>query len=310
VQRVAKKTGSEGFGIMIHTVHMVDDVPAANRWYEDVFGGLLFMAVDEPNYLPVEKRYASLLMVSDLCVEPMAPAHPVDLTTPVGRFFDKYGSHLHSIGYKVDDLAGLGSRLIDEGVAVCPPGGGVLTEIPDDLIYFYPHPKQSGGVMVECCATDMPNDPRLADSWSSLQKLWNAHPLGIQRVSHITFGVDDLEGPSEKLRREWEAVPVHEGVDDALAAKARWYQLGDALVELASPLEPSTRLGEHVARWGDMIYGITFRVADLDRAEAHLHAHGVSTTRPQPDVVNAAAEDCFGAAYAFTTREVPGDPFA
>ena len=66
VQKSVRKTGEFGIGMMIHSVHMTDDVPALNRFYEEVFGGLLYMGVDEPGFLPVEDRWAGLLLVSDL----------------------------------------------------------------------------------------------------------------------------------------------------------------------------------------------------------------------------------------------------
>jgi hypothetical protein len=104
MKKIVRKTGDYGIGIMIHSVHMTDDVPALNRFYEDVFGGLMYMGVDEPNFLPVEDRWAGLLLVSDLCIETMAPSMPADPTKPVGKFYTKFGRHLHSVGYKVDDL--------------------------------------------------------------------------------------------------------------------------------------------------------------------------------------------------------------
>src|ERR1700742_3780608 len=86
VRQQAKKTGDFGIGQMIHSVHMTDDVPELNRFYEEVFGGLLSLGVDEPNWLPVEDRWAGLLQIGDLCIETMAPNVPVDATKPVGKF--------------------------------------------------------------------------------------------------------------------------------------------------------------------------------------------------------------------------------
>jgi hypothetical protein len=34
---------------------------------------------------------------------------PADPTKPVGKFYTKFGRHLYSVGYKVDDLVGLGN---------------------------------------------------------------------------------------------------------------------------------------------------------------------------------------------------------
>ena len=310
MQKQVKKTGDYGVGIMIHSVHMTDDVPTLNKFYEEVFGGLMYMGVDEPNYLPVEDRWAGLVQVSDLCIETMAPKLPADPTKPVGKFFSKFGKHLHSVGYKVDDLVGLGNNLIREGVYIGAPGGGKLEQMDPQTIYFYPSPRDMQGLMVELCKVDMPNDPRLLETWSSQVKMWEQiHPLGIKRLAYVTLGVKDLESAVETYVQKMGAVPVSEGVDDGGRFRYSLVQLGDCLLQLAQPLDDNSPLGEHVARWGNMIYGITFKVNDLDCAEQWLNQKGIKTSRPRAGLVAADPEDCHGAPYFFTTDRIPNDPF-
>jgi len=310
MQKQVKKTGDYGVGIMIHSVHMTDDVPTLNKFYEEVFGGLMYMGVDEPNYLPVEDRWAGLVQISDLCIETMAPKLPADPTKPVGKFFSKFGKHLHSVGYKVDDLVGLGNNLIKEGVYIGAPGGGKLEQLDPQTIYFYPSPRDMQGLMVELCKVDMPNDPRLLDTWSSQVKMWEQiHPLGIKRLAYVTLGVKDLESAVETYVQKIGAIPVSEGVDDGGRFRYSLVQLGDCLLQLAQPLDDNSPLGEHVARWGNMIYGITFKVNDLDCAEQWLNQKGIRTSRPRAGVVAADPDDCHGAPYFFTTDRIPNDPF-
>ena len=310
MEKQVNKTGDYGVGIMIHSVHMTDDVPTLNKFYEEVFGGLMFMGVDEPNYLPVEDRWAGLVQISDLCIETMAPKLPADPTKPVGKFFSKFGKHLHSVGYKVDDLVGLGNNLIKEGVYIGAPGGGKLEQLDPQTIYFYPSPRDMQGLMVELCKVDMPNDPRLLDTWSSQVKMWEQiHPLGIKRLAYVTLGVKDLESAVETYVQKIGAIPVSEGVDDGGRFRYSLVQLGDCLLQLAQPLDDNSPLGEHVARWGNMIYGITFKVNDLDCAEQWLNQKGIKTSRPRAGVVAADPDDCHGAPYFFTIDRIPNDPF-
>src|SRR5699024_2824842 len=107
MKKEVRKTGDFGIGQMIHVIHMSDDVQKLNKFYEEAFGGWCYLGGDEPNWLPVEDRWASLYMVGNVCIETMAPNFPVDETKPVGKFYSRFGQHLHSVGYKVDDLAGL-----------------------------------------------------------------------------------------------------------------------------------------------------------------------------------------------------------
>jgi hypothetical protein len=197
MKKTVRTTGDYGIGIMIHSVHMTDDVPALNRFYEEVFGGLMYMGVDEPSFLPVEDRWAGLLLVSDLCIETMAPNMPADPTRPVGKFYTKFGRHLHSVGYKVDDLVGLGNHLIEQGVYIGPPGGGKLDHIEPSMTYFYPSPRDMYGLMAELCKVDMRDDPRLLDTWSSQVKMWEiGHPLGIRGLAYVTLGVRTWTRPA------------------------------------------------------------------------------------------------------------------
>ncbi|GAA1261903.1 hypothetical protein GCM10009677_11880 [Sphaerisporangium rubeum] len=310
MRKQVQKTGDFGIGLMIHSVHMTDDVPALNKFYEEVFGGLVFMGVDEPNWLEVEDRWAGLIMISDLCIETMAPNVPVDPAKPVGKFYTKYGKHLHSVGYKVDDLVGLGNRLIEQGVYIGAPGGGKIQEMDPSTVYFYPSPRDMFGLMAELCAIDMPDDPRDLATWSSQMKMWeHGHPLTIKRLAYITLGVKDLDAAVDTYVNKIQAVPVSKGVDDEARARYEIVQLGDCLLQIAQPLEADGDLGRHVARWGNMIYGITFKVADLDSAESWLARKGVRTTRVRPTMLAADPEDCFGAPYFFTTESIDNDPY-
>jgi hypothetical protein len=69
-------------------------------------------------------------------------------------------------------------------------------------------------------------------------------------------------------------------------------------------------MSEHVERFGDMLYQLTFRVEDLDRVERYLPSVGVRCTRTSDTVVSADVDDCLGANFAFSTATCPGDPLA
>jgi 4-hydroxyphenylpyruvate dioxygenase-like putative hemolysin len=165
------------------------------------------------------------------------------------------------------------------------------------------------GLMAELCKVDMRNDPRLLETWSSQVKMWEiGHPLGIKGLAYVTLGVKDLDAASQTYVERIGAIPVASGVDDAGQFRYQLVQLGDSLLQLAQPLDEESPLGQHVARWGNMIYGITFSVRDLDSAQAWLDKKSIRTTRPRPGLLAANPDDCFGAPYFFTTdtlAEVP-----
>jgi hypothetical protein len=234
---------------------------------------------------------------------------PVDLTTPVGRFYERFGRHFHSTGYRVADLEGLYNRLTEHDVVIGKPGGGPV-EDPSTVGYFYPSPRQTHGLMVECCRTEMRNDLRLRPEWSSLRKVWTRHPLGIERPSHITVGVQGLADARGVYEELWGAEWLHEGRNEALGSHSLYFQLGDSLIELAEPEDAGTHLAEHVEQHHNMIYAMTWKVADLDSVERHLKSKSVGTSRVCEGTVFADPDDCFGAVHLFTTDVVPNDPWA
>ncbi|MEV6162542.1 VOC family protein [Streptomyces sp. NPDC052052] len=310
MRKHARETGDHGIGQMVHVVHMSDDVQELRRFYEDVLGAYVYMGVDEPNYLPPEDRYAALLMVGDLCIEVMAPKMPADVRRPVGKFFTKFGRHLHSVGYRVADLTGLADRLLARGVYIGKPGGGKIEQLDPETLYFFPSPRDTAGLMVELCGTDMPGDPRDQETWTSLERMWRNHPLTIERFSYVTLGVRDLDTAVRTYVDVMQAVPVQSGTDKDLDARYATLQLGDCLLQLAQPLSPDSALGRHVEQWGNMIYSLRFKVTDIDSAESWLHKNAVRTTRVRAELVVTDVEDTFGAPIFFSTEEIEGDPFA
>jgi len=312
MQHLARTTGDYGLGRMIHSVHMTADVATLNSFYEDVFGALIFRGIDEPEYLDVEDRWASLMLIGNLCIESMAPNEPVDATKPVGKFYTKFGQHLHSVGFRVADLQGLGDHMIAGGTYIGRPGGGQLKQMAElgALPYFYLSPRITSGLMIELCGVDMRGDPRLADTWSSQVKMWeNGHPLTIHRLAYVTLGVQDADEALDTYLKQLQAVLIHSGRDEIENCRYHLVQLGDCLLRLAEPLDGHSGLGQHVQRWGNAIYALTLGVRDLDSARAWLSKKGVRAELAGPGRLAANVEDCHGAPYFFSTEPIPNDPF-
>lgn len=308
MKKQVKVTGDHGLGQMVHVVHVSDDAQELREFYERVFGGFVYMGVDEPNYLPMEDRYATLLMIGDLCIETMAPKMPADPALPVGKFYTKFGRHLHSVGYKVDDLPGLTDRLLEKGIYIGRPGGGRLAAAQPETLYCFPSPRDTAGLLVELSRLDMPKDPRDLETWSSLARIWRDHPLTIERFSYVILGVRDLEAAVKTYVDVFQAIPVAHGTDHDLRAEYQTLQLGDCLLQIAQPQAADSALGRHVTRWGNMIYGLRFLVRNIDSAEAWLNKNNVRTTRLRDGLIVSDADDCFGAPIFLSSEEAEDDP--
>ncbi len=308
MRQTARRTGDHGIGQMVHVIHVTEDAQALREFYERVLGGFVYSGVDGPDHLEWEDRYATLLMVGDLCVETMAPRLPPDPRFSIARFHTKYGRHLHSVGYRVDDLAGLQQRLLDRGISISSPGGGRLTAVDPEAAYLFPSPRDTAGLLVELTSHDMRDDPRLLDTWSSLQGMWRTHPLTLECFSSVVLAVADLDAAARTYVDVLQAVPLASGSHPDLDTDSRTLQLGDCLLEIHQPRSADSDLGRHVAAWGNMVYGLRFLVRDLDAAASWLQRNGVGTRRVGDDLLVTEPEDSHGAPLFFGTRHAHAAP--
>ena len=93
-------------GKNFHVIHMTDDLQTLDAWYDDVFSVHRFM---KPSYMEAEVRDASLVLIGNLCIEPLAPSFHVEGwdTMPLGRFYSGRGRRWHSIAWYLDSREGM-----------------------------------------------------------------------------------------------------------------------------------------------------------------------------------------------------------
>ena len=287
---------------MIHGIHMHGDIQKLVGWYMDIFDAYVFRPI---NYLSIEKRDATLGMVSNFCVEPMAPRAPIDESTPVGRFYKRFGSRWHSIGFKVDDFKGLAKHLREMGIRLAMPGGGMKDEPDENLHYFYPHPKDAFGSMIEVASVTMPGDPTRLPGWNTDR--WLNHPLGIKGLWSLAIAVDNMEGAKRFYVEGLGGDVLHEEVSNN--NKSVFVFVGDeTIVELVTPANDQSELKPFLIRYGPRMYSVTMRVKDLDAAAKYLAPKHVHTKPIGNDTIMANEEDTLGALYKFTTRVFKNDP--
>lgn len=281
-------------------------------WYYDVFSVRRFMP---EGYMEAEKRDASLVLLGDLCIEPLAPAFEVEGwdEMPLGRFYKRHGQRFHSLAWYVDEGMGdlyqslrsagiecrgtAGVRLGDEYV-----DGPVFTHPRDTLtqLEFIPAPNVPGG-------PTMLRDPRYEPGWGPW---WWAdrHPLQIQKVSHVTVSTFDLDEACKLYVDVLDGTVLDEGTDAELNARSVYVHVGeDLVVELAQPAGDGP-LQSDMAEFHHGIYSLTFKVRDLGDAEQHLSRKGIEFARSDDATLVSDPKTTHGCVMAFTTKEIPGDP--
>jgi catechol 2,3-dioxygenase-like lactoylglutathione lyase family enzyme len=305
-------------GPIFHLIHMSGDFWELSDWYADVFEPIEFSKRHSDGHtFPTwtgEMRDASLIVVADVCFEPMSPSMFLDGwdKMPVGRFYNKFGQHWHSIAWYVHDNLDLYRSLKDRGVRFFFNGGSSdSSREPTAGEALFTHPKDSAGALELMEGPrpddDIVRDPRFTSGYDAGR--WaREHPLGIRRLAYITVVVSDLEKARKFYVEGLKGRVIAE--NDSLLTMTRnvYVAVGDhTIVELALPLESGTLAGRDLARNGDIMHSVAFQVVDLDQAERHLTSKGVKIAGRDGTTLLTDPETTFGAPFRFTTA-LPGDP--
>jgi len=298
-------------GRNFHIVHMTGDLRELDLWYYDVLSVQRFQP---DNYMPAEKRDASLVLVGDLCMEPLAPAFRVDGwdEMPLGRFYNRFGSRLHSLAWYVDEgFDELYQRLHDAGIRMFGTGG--VTQqggVPQGALFTHPRDTCTQLEFMVAPSADGPRwqrDPRYHAGWSP--RWWaDIHPLHIERASYATVSVRDVDAARDLYVDVLGATLLHEGENPATRSRDAYVLLGDLVVDFAQPLDAESPLAEDMERFGPSLASMTFEVADLASAEAHLTGKGVRLAVNDGTTLVSDPATTGGAVMCFTSASVPGDP--
>ena len=102
---------------------------------------------------------------------------------------------------------------------------------------------------------------------------------------------------------------MHEGRDEIRGTSSTYVHLADSMLEYAVP---DVGTSAH-ADWthddpNDTYHAITWKVADLGRAEHHLEAQGVRIQVRSDDTIVTDPDTSLGVPWGFTTTLTPGDP--
>jgi hypothetical protein len=297
-------------GKVFHLIHMSDDFPALDAWYEDVFGTIRF---SEPGpgfpYYPVEMRDASLIQLGDCVIEPMAPGFHAQgwEEAPVGRFFQRFGSHWHSIAWYVTDTLDLYRNMTEQKVRFFGQGGaGEAPTDPADVLFA--HPKDTICAL-EFMDPDAPRgatltDPRLRADYDEASWLNSGHPLGLTGLAYITVTTKDLDAAKAKLVSQLAGTVLGEGDSALTQTQDAYVGVGDTVVQLSLALEPDSLAGQDVAKNGTMMHAVAWRVTDLDQAEQYLTSKNIHTVARDAHTLVADPADTFGAVFRFTDLSV------
>jgi len=293
-------------GKLFHIIHMTGDLPALEVWYDDVFSvrrGFL-----DHNYMPGEKRDASLVVLGDSVIEPLAPAFRIEgwEVMPLGRFYRRFGSHWHSIAWYTDDAGEIWQRCTDNGIRVYVEGGVQTTERPPAHSAIMTHPKdtiaQLEFMRLEGTALE-DRDPRFQPDWDP--NWWaDNHPLGLIDLAYTTVLTRDRDRAVHVYADILGGTLVGESSSDLTGTSNSYVQMGGAIVELATPVRDDTLAADDMAANGEIHHAAAFRVKDLDQAEKYLQSKGIETLARDESTLLSRPETTHGVPFRWTTTDV------
>jgi hypothetical protein len=293
-------------GKMFHIVHISEVLGPLDAWYDDVL--VPRRGIMDNGYSPRDMRDASLIAIGDTVIETMAPSKlSGSEVLPVGKFFDRFGSHLHSLAWYTDDVGAVWERLVDEGIRVIhhgpaerPDEGDIYTHPKDTLtvLEFFEPPALTGG----------PPDPRFDPTWPE-QWAGSPNPLGIERLAYATVVGHDMDRATSIFVDVLGGTIIDEGASALTGTVSTFVAIGsESVVELAVPTDAASLAGRDLAALGESCHALAFLVEDLGPVASHLGAKGVGIVARDDTMILADPADTFGAPFRFTTRAVPGDP--
>lgn len=265
--------------MLYHPSHHVPDLAEAEEFFARVFGRsstrLSTLSASEPPD-GWSNDYATFTPIADLLFDSIDPRryqvagrHPYEpVATP----------ELKGLGWYVEGIDLLYRAMRERGFTLLDQLGRPAEG--DDppraagapMPLFFTTPSDTGLRHELLPPIPFPLDHRLATDWKPGQ-VDPDDPLGIVRCTHHTIRTDHLDRALTALVDVMGGVVVHRGPDDLLGVDAVHVRLADTDLQLAGPGPGEPPVGEV-----DAHNSIAFEVVDLDRAAAHLTAHGVEMT--------------------------------
>ena len=105
----------------------------------------------------------------------------------------------------------------------------------------------------------------------------------IKRISHLGIAVKDLDTAVRLYRDVLGMEPVHRWVAEADRMEAASFLLpGGVELELMQPLEDDSPVGKFIAKRGEGIHHVAFKVDDVGAALQRVQADGLETIDKAP----------------------------
>jgi hypothetical protein len=257
----------------------VTDVDIAGRWLERYLGAFVMAGPPQPGQpgqpeqpgqpgqpeqpeQPSDANQSAELGGADARFM-WVGGYPVILLAggAVSSFLQRHGPGVQSYAWEVDDNWTVEHIVRDHGIGV------ISVSMPGR--FFFMHPKDTHGLLIEWCDGRMPRDPRAAEPGHGV--------VEVSGIAWTTAVVADADATAAWMA-ELMDVDLVEGNAKGPVELERTVDLavGDITVRLVTPRSPLSRYAAALHS-GPGVHSFTVRVPGLDSALEALAADGVPT---------------------------------
>jgi catechol 2,3-dioxygenase-like lactoylglutathione lyase family enzyme len=251
-----------------------------------------------------------LLGIADCIVEAMAPRMDAEgwESSPIGKFFLRFGPRWHSIAWYVEDVALLWRHLGEHGLRMVFAGDP--EEGPSGYTPLYTHPRDSlvqlefmrrrERRVVDDWAQPGEIDPRYLPGWSSAW--WGEHhPLGIERMAYVGIVCDDAARARAIYVDALGGTLLSQSQSTLTQTTDDYVRVGPStVVQLSVPTDEPSLARRDLDEHGPAVHVLAFEVRDLETAEKYLVEKGLAILDRDESTIQVDPASCFGAAYRFT----------
>jgi|SRR5437660_8712396 len=104
----------------------------------------------------------------------------------------------------------------------------------------------------------------------------------VERISHLGLAVKDLDAAVQLYEQVFGLKVAHRWVAEADRMEAASFRVGDLEIELMQPLADDSPVGKFIAKRGEGIHHIAYRVEDVADALHKAREAGVATIDETP----------------------------
>ena len=110
----------------------------------------------------------------------------------------------------------------------------------------------------------------------------NGPATAFTAIDHVGIAVNDLDAAAEQYRSILGAEPVHRERVESQGVEEILFRVGDSYVQLLGALGPDTAVGKFLAKRGEGMHHVAYRVDDVAATLEALRAAGVRLVDETP----------------------------